>query len=314
VKAHWLNYTAASFVAFFVLSLGDRFMKTATARFLLLLFALAPPALAAAQQGKGDVPVQNQYLEIKTLPLPLSPGLLVSFLDVNPQPLGEPPLVQWNAGVKVTDGNGKTLAEMRSGNFWRRPFVQDVIVVHEEPVILIGDSASLTAPHYSSGNLVDVGSWAGGKVELQPLSNGDFKIVISDSGPGEEDLPNVFQWDGVSSHEDSQARTALLRQVLKKDKDEVENSPDEWGSTHRWSMDCFRDLHAAAILGNRTDALQLCSRARHRIEAFSLKYICGFTQPDCNERSRKMELEWFDSGMLARNASLHELDSEAPPK
>jgi hypothetical protein len=288
-------------------------MKTATARFLLLLFALAAPTLVRAQQAKGDVLAPNQYLEIKTLPLSHNPALLVRFLG-HPEPLGEPPLVQWNAGVKVTDTSDKTLAEIHGLHFWHPPFRQEIIVVHEEPVILIGDTASLTALHYSSGYLADVGDWAGAKVELQPLNNGDFKIVVSASGSGYEDLPNVFEWDGVSSREDSQARGALLRQVLKEASDEVEDSPDELGNTYRWSMDCFRALHATAILGNRADALQLCARARQRIEAFPRKWVCNASQPDCNDRERKLELDTFDSGMRARNGSAHEQVSETPRK
>ena len=289
-------------------------MKTVTARLLLLLFALAAPLQANAQQDKGVVPVQSQYLEIKTLPLPHSPGLLVHFLSY-PEPLGEPPLIQWNSGVKVTDTAGTTLAEVHCGRFFRRPFIQDVIVVHEKPVILLGDSGALTALRYSSGTFVDVGSWAGpGKVELQPLNNGDFKIVISASGSGSEDLPNVFQWDGDTSREDSQARALLLRQLLRDANDEVENSPDELGNTYWWSMDCFRALHATAILGNRADALQLCASVRERIEAFPRTWVCNASQPECNDRERKLELDTLDSGMRARYGSAHEQVSETPTK
>jgi hypothetical protein len=277
-------------------------MKTVMACFLSLVFAIAARTLARAQQEKG--PAQSQYIEDKTLPLPQSPGLMVHFLAY-PEPLGEPPLVQWNSGLKVTDAAGKTLFEGPGGRYWHMPFVQDVIVVHGEPVILIGDSSSLSAIRYSSGNFVDAGSWVGWKVELQPLNNGDFKILVSAQGSGYEDLPNVFQWDGVHSREDSEARATLLKQVVREASDEVENSPDiqppaNLGNQHRWIMDCFRALNAAVILGGRADALHVCSRARERIEKSPPEWKCGNTQPDCNARSRQLELDQLDSGVKAR--------------
>jgi hypothetical protein len=165
-------------------------MKAVTICFLSILFAFAARIPAAARQGKSPVPDRSQYLEIKILPLLQNPRVLAHFL-ASPEPLGEPLLVRWNSGLKLTDAAGKTLFEGPRRRSWHMPFVHDVIVVHGEPVILIGDSSSLSAIRYSSGNIVNAGEWGGSRVELQPLNNGDFKIVVSAPGSGQEDLPNV---------------------------------------------------------------------------------------------------------------------------
>ena len=271
--------------------------------FLLLLLALTVPTLATAQKDKGHLPQMTEFPKNKVLPFSRNPDLNVEFI-VDQQPIQEPPLLQWRLGVKVTDAEGKNLAGGLGGSlYWHRPYIQDVITVHEEPVILLGDSSRVDALHYSSGYLSGVGDWMGGRVEFQLLDDGDYRVVVSASDP--EGVPNVFRWNGSTSREDTQGRATLLKRVVREAGDEVENSPDiqppaNLGNQHRWIMDCFRALNAAVILGDRADALHICSRARERIEKSQPEWICGNTQPDCNARSRRLELDQLDSGVKAR--------------
>ena len=291
----------------------------------VLTLSLSHPCLSqtVAQMGTSRPPEFSEYPADKVVPLSKNPDLNVHFIvDAS---ASTPPLTQWRLGVKITDAEGKTLAELPGGSpLWQRPFIQDVVIIHGTPVILLGNLSYIVALRYSSKDLSfrDVGDWMGGRIEFQLLDDGDYEVVVSASGgldvPPNEDLPNAFRWSGAKSLEDTQRRSALLKQVVREASDHVENSPDfeppaYVGNLHRWIMDCFRALDAAVIFGDRADALHVCSRARERIEQSPPEWICGNREPDCNLRSRQSELDQLDSGVKARSVGAVSQPSDASP-
>jgi hypothetical protein len=269
----------------------------------VLTLSLSHPCLSqtVAQMGISRPPEFTEYPRDKVLSLSKNPEVNVHFI-VEPLPIQEPPLPQWRLGLKVTDTEGKTLAEMPGGSpLWQRPFIQDVVIIHGTPVILLGNLSQVVALRYSSGYLSDVGDWMGARIEFQFLDDGDYEVVVSAAGP--EDLPNAFRFNGEESGEDTQRRAALLKHIVGEASDEVEHSLDKLGSVYRWTNDCFRALRAAVTLNNRAEALRICARARERIQTSTPKLICVSGPPDCNERQLQLDLEQFDSDEKSRSVA-----------